>query len=144
MSWWRNADGRAARPPAPPDLRDPARHAPAFFWTMVCEVAASLGRTIWDLPSCHWPIRNWPCGAPVLSHLSGPRIVLTVFERIQLASFVWSEMLPTALTAACITCAAANASAASSAGSPAPNIELNVLTNSALPGVLAFASQLTA
>ena len=50
-------------------------------------------------------------------------------------------MLPTALTAACMTWAAANASAASSAGSPAPNIWLNCLTNAALPGVCAFASQ---
>ncbi len=69
---------------------------------------------------------------------------MTLWPRIQSASFVWSSMLPTAFTAACITCAAANASAASSAGSPAPNIALNCLTNSALPGVLAFASQLTA
>src|SRR3954453_20409427 len=142
MASLRGGAGRAARHAGPARRPDPPRHAPAFFCTMVCDVAASLGSTICDLPFCHWPIRNCPCGAPVLSHLSGPRIVLTLFERIQFASFVWSPMPPTAFTAACTACAAANAAAASSAGSPAPNILLNVLTNSALPDVLAFASQL--
>src|SRR6266540_4274001 len=84
--------------------------------TACSAVATSLGRTISDLPPCHWASRKSDCGAPVSSQRSGPRIVSTWLAWSHSASLSWSISL-TASTAACSTCAAANASAASSSGS---------------------------
>jgi aminocarboxymuconate-semialdehyde decarboxylase len=83
------------------------------------EVAASVGG-VWLgddrlLPFCHWASRKSDCGAPVASQRSGPRMVSTWLACSQSASLSWS-ISPTAATAACRTCAAANASAASSSG----------------------------
>jgi hypothetical protein len=68
-----------------------------------------------DLPFCHCARRNAWRGAPVAFQLSGPRIVRTGCACSQSRIASWS-IFPTFLTAVVRTCAAANASAVSSAG----------------------------
>src|ERR671935_2080072 len=91
-------------------------------------VAMYFGDRICGLPFCHCARKNASRGAPSESHESGPRIVFTRFECSQSAILSWSS-LPTFLTAACSTCAAANASAASSVGIGVLYAFLYALTN---------------